>query len=146
LRDWAFAHFDVPKQNLGFGRLIHFLMLGYVIAETPRLSLLAKTGLGEGLQRLGRHSLAVFALGSALSCVGQAMMRITEIQFSSSANVIGLLYTAFGTIGLFLFARYLEWNNTTERRLKVVEEIALAPRPVYSRASWSRRSAVERRR
>jgi hypothetical protein len=147
LRDWAFAHLDVPKQNLGLGRLISFLMLAYVIAETPRLSFLAKTWLGEGLQRLGRHSLAVFALGSLLSCVGQAVMRITEMQFSGSANVIGLLYTGFGTIGLFLFARYLEWNKLTERRQEVVGEVALAQRPVYSRASsLSSRSAPPPRR
>jgi hypothetical protein len=135
LRDWSFAHLDVPKQNLGLGRLAHFLMLAYVISETPRLSFLAKTRLGEGLQRLGRHSLAVFALGSLLSCVGQAVMRITEMQFSGSANVIGLLYTAFGTIGLFLFARYLEWNKSTERRHEVAEEVTLARQPAYSRAS-----------
>jgi hypothetical protein len=110
-RDAAFARLDVPKQNLGLGRLIHFLMLAYAIAKAPRLALLAKSSAGQGLQRLGRHSLAVFALGSILSYVGQAVMSVAGAQFSIAATIVGPLYTLFGVIGLFLFARYLEWNK-----------------------------------
>ena len=120
LRDAAFARLDVPKQNLGLGRLIHFLMLAYVLAQAPRLSALAKSVAGRALQRLGRHSLAVFALGSVLSCVGQAALRVAESQFSVGAAVVGPLYTLFGIIGLFLFARYLEWNNTNVSRRLVL--------------------------
>jgi hypothetical protein len=116
LRDAAFARLDIPKQNLGLGRLIHFMMLAYVIAQTPRLSTLARSVAGQALQRLGRHSLAVFALGSALSCAGQAALRVAEAQFSVGAALVGPLYTLFGIIGLFLFARYLEWNNTNVSR------------------------------
>jgi hypothetical protein len=138
LRDWGFAHFDIPKQNLGLGRLTHFLMLAYVIAETPRLAALAKTAFGQSLQRLGRHSLAVFALGSVLSCVGQALVRVAEAQFSFAPAVVGLLYTVFGVIGLFLFARYLEWNNLNlSRRAPPAEDSFSAASPALLRASSS---------
>lgn len=118
LRDAAFAGLDLPKQNLGLGRLLHFLMLAYVIAQTPRLAALAKSGLGQAFQQLGRHSLAIFALGSVLSCLGQATLSVAEAQFSLGAEIVGPLYTLFGIIGLFLFVRYLEWNKPkAERRL-----------------------------
>jgi hypothetical protein len=138
LRDWAFARFDIPKQNLGLGRLSHFLMLAYVIAQTPFLSAMAKTNAGRSLQRLGRHSLAVFALGSVLSCVGQAITRVAETQFSFGPAVVGPLYTVFGIIGLFLFARYLEWNNLNlGRRATPAGDYLAAASPVLLRASSS---------
>jgi hypothetical protein len=138
LRDWAFARFDVPKQNLGLGRLTHFLMLAYVIAQTPWLSAMTKTAAGQSLQRLGRHSLAVFALGSVLSCVGQALTRVAEAQFSFGPAVVGPLYTIFGIIGLFLFARYLEWNklDSSPRPVSVGDSLATAS-PAFLRASLS---------
>ncbi|HLJ71718.1 MAG TPA: OpgC domain-containing protein, partial [Roseiarcus sp.] len=90
----------------------------YVIAQTPRLAALAKSGLGQAFQQLGRHSLAIFALGSVLSCLGQATLSVAEAQFSLGAEIVGPLYTLFGIMGLFLFVRYLEWNKlSAERRL-----------------------------
>jgi hypothetical protein len=137
-RDAVFARFDMGKQNLGFGRLIHFLMLAYVITQTPLLLKLAKTSVGESLQRLGRHSLAVFALGSLLSCMGQAVIRVAEAQFSVGSTIVGPLYTLFGVIGLFLFARYLEWNNLNpNRRPAVAGDSLSASWPALSRASSS---------
>jgi hypothetical protein len=138
LRDAAFARLDIPKQNLGLGRLIHFMMLAYAIAQTPRLSALAKNSAGRALQRLGRHSLAVFALGSVLSCVGQATLRVAASQFSIAAPLVGPLYTLFGIIGLFLFARYLEWNNTNiSRRLVPVGASFSAVWPDSSHSPFS---------
>ncbi len=138
LRDAVFARLDVPKQNLGLGRLIHFLMLAYVIAQAPRLSALAKSAAGQALQRLGRHSLAVFALGSVLSYVGQATLRVAEAQFSIAGAFIGLLYTVFGIIGLLLFARYLEWNKLSPDRQAVPAANLLSVwRPAFSRSSSS---------
>lgn len=138
LRDAVFARLDVPKQNLGLGRLAHFLMLAYLLAETPRLSALARTAAGQALQRLGRHSLAVFALGSLLSCAGQAVMRVSETHFSGGVSAVGLLYTLFGIVGLYLFARYLEWNDTDmDRRSASAREAFLVFGPAFSRASSS---------
>jgi hypothetical protein len=128
----------MPKQNLGFGRLVHFLMLAYVIAQTPVLTKLAKTSVGQSLQKLGRHSLAVFALGSLLSCMGQAVIRLAEAQFSIGSSIVGPLYTLFGIIGLFLFARYLEWNNLNPSRQPASPGDSFAAlRPAFSRASSS---------
>jgi hypothetical protein len=138
LRDAAFARLDIPKQNLGIGRLVNFMMLAYVIAQTPRVSALARRAAGQALQRLGRHSLAVFALGSVLSCVGQAALRVAETQFSVGAALVGPLYTLFGIIGLFLLARYLEWNNTNaSRRLVPAGNSFSAVWPDSSRSPFS---------
>jgi hypothetical protein len=138
LRDAVFARLDVPKQNLGLGRLIHFLMLAYVIAQTLRFLSIVNSAWGQALQRLGRHSLAVFALGSVLSCAGQATIRVAEAQFSIGAALIGPLYTLFGIIGLFLFARYLEWNNqNVDRRLVPAESSFSAVWLESSRSSFS---------
>ena len=72
LRDAVFSRLDVGKQNLGALRLINFLALAYLVATAPFLTALARTSVGEELQRLGPHSLEVFALGSLLSALGQA--------------------------------------------------------------------------
>jgi hypothetical protein len=116
LRDAAFARLDMAKQTFGLGRLIHFAMLAYVIAQSSRLSALARSTVGQSFQRLGRHSLAVFTLGSILGCVGQAALRVAEAEFSVGAAAFGSLYTLFGIVGLFLFARYLEWNKAQAPR------------------------------
>jgi len=139
LRDAAFARLDVFKQTLGLGRLVHFLALAYVIAMTPGLSAASRTSLGGEFQRLGRHSLAVFAFGSQLACVGQAALAAGQTHFSTGLPIVGLLYTAFAIIGLFLFARYLEWNDSTanRRRLDSAGQIISARLPAFWRASHS---------
>ena len=74
LRDSYGSSLDVSKQNLGLARLVHFLALAYVVAATPLLARLAGGRLGRALQTLGRHSLPVFAAGSLLSAIGQALL------------------------------------------------------------------------
>jgi hypothetical protein len=111
IRDSLFAHLDLLKADLGFGRLAHFLALAYFVSQTPVVTL-ERTTIGRELQRLGRYSLPIFALGSILSCVGQAVMQAATAQTPDWVAAIGLVYTLFGILGLFLFARYLEWNKT----------------------------------
>jgi hypothetical protein len=116
LHDWAFDHLDVPKQNLGLVRLVHFLMIAYLIAQVPFLARLARTVPGRELQRVGRHSLAIFAVGSFFSAVGQVLMRLADARFSDGVESIGLVYALFGVAGLFLLARYLEWTKSSSIR------------------------------
>jgi len=107
IRDGLFAHLDLFKPDLGLVRLAHFVVLAYFVSQT-RVATVERTGIGRELQRLGRYSLPIFALGSILSCAGQAVMQAATVQIPDWVAIIGLVYTLFGIIGLFLFARYLE--------------------------------------
>jgi hypothetical protein len=110
IRDSLFAHLDLFKGNLGFGRLAHFVVLAYFVSQTP-VAAVEWTSIGRELQRLGRNSLPIFALGSLLSCVGQTGMQAAVARIPAWAPTIGLVYTLFGILGLFLFAKYLERNK-----------------------------------
>jgi hypothetical protein len=110
IRDGLFAHLDLFKADLGLGRLAHFVVLAYFVSQT-RVAAVERTATGRELQRLGRYSLPIFALGSILSCVGQTVMQAATAQIPDWAAIIGLVYTLFGILGLFLFARYLERNK-----------------------------------
>jgi hypothetical protein len=112
IRDGLFAHLDLFKPDLGLVRLGHFVVLAYFVSQT-RVAAVERTGIGRELQRLGRYSLPIFALGSILSCAGQAVMQAAMVQIPDWTAIIGLVYTLFGILGLFLFARYLERNKPT---------------------------------
>jgi hypothetical protein len=116
LRDLVFARLDVGKQNLGAARLVNFLALAYVVATSPLSSNLAQTRIGLELQRLGRHSLEVFAVGSLLSALGQAAMTalggIAPEGIEKSLEVVYLLACVGG---LFAVARYLECRALPHR-------------------------------
>jgi len=110
-RDGMFATLDLFKPNLGFARVSHFVILAYFVSQTS-VKAIEQTAIGHELQRLGRYSLAIFALGSIESCVGQAVMQVAATKVPEEASVIGLIYTLFGILGLFLFGRYLERHKT----------------------------------
>ena len=129
LRDQVFAALDVGKQNLGAARLVNFLAIAYLIAISPFLRRLAQTPPGLELQRLGRHSLAVFALSSLLSAVGQA----AAATFSRVAPEAEFVYTLACIGALFALARYLEWR----RFLRGGEAAAGAEAPRFSPSSLS---------
>ena len=113
LRDPVFAALDAGKQNLGAARLVNFLALAYLAATSPRLAQLARTRPGLALQRLGRHSLAVFALVSLLSAVGQVAVSASTSHASTGiAKAIGFGYTLASIGALFALARYLEWRRS----------------------------------
>jgi hypothetical protein len=109
LRDSVYSRLDLLKQNLGVVRLLHFLALAYIVSQLPVFGAISRTVFGQELQRMGRHSLAIFALGTLLSCGGQAVIKIVDAQITDGAEVVGMLYTIFSVVGLVLLARYLEW-------------------------------------
>ncbi len=137
LHNAAFSHLDLLKQTLGVARLIHFVALAYVIWQIS-VAAAERSWIGGELRRLGRHSLPIFALGSVLSCVGQAAMQVVGVKFSGAAPEIGLVYTSFGIFGLFLFARYLERHDSGYSWQTVLAGRPIAAlRPAFSRASHS---------
>jgi hypothetical protein len=109
LRDSVYARFDLLKQNLGVFRLLHFLALAYIVSQLPVSGVISHTLLGQEVQRMGRHSLAIFALGTLLSCGGQALIKLVDAQITDGVEIVGLVYTLFSVVGLILLARYLEW-------------------------------------
>jgi hypothetical protein len=111
LRESVFDRLDLVKQNLGWVRLLHFLALAYIVSQLPVFATLARTTIGREFQRLGRHSLAIFAFGTLLSCAGQAVLKLADTQINDGVELIGMLYTLFGVAGLFLLARYLGWRK-----------------------------------
>jgi hypothetical protein len=112
----AFAFFDVGKQNLGSARIVYFLSLAYAIAMTPRLMALAGPVAGEHLRRVGRHSLQIFAAGSLLSALGQAILAASSAHISDpAAHMFGLIYTIAGLGALIWLARFLEEGVARDR-------------------------------
>jgi hypothetical protein len=111
LWDAVRAALDVDKSNLGLLRLFHFLAMAYVLSQLPLGARLAQTGAGQEVQRLGRNGLAIFAVGSFLSAVGQVTMTLSEVRYSASPHLIGMIFTVLGVVSLFLVGRYLEWSK-----------------------------------
>ena len=131
LRDQLFAELDLFKPNLGFARLAHFVVLAYFVAQTSVVAL-ERTWIGRELQRLGRFSLPVFALGSIISCVGQTVMQVAGTKIPDEVSAIGFVYTLFGILGLFLLGRYLERHRTGLHAKETTDEV---PIPKYVRLS-----------
>ena len=124
LHDVVFAWLDVGKQNLGAARLVNFLALAYLVATSPSLPSLARTPIGQELQRVGRHSLEVFALGSLLCALGQACFTaLGGIAPDNVARYLELGYILVCIGGFFALARYLECP-TLPRRGGLEEAVA----------------------
>ena len=112
LRDGFSGLVDVQKQRLGFGRVLYFLALAYVIAQSRGLARLAVSRAGEEVRRLGRHSLEVFAFGSLLAALGQALLALGAPGGSPEiVESLAIVYTLPSLIGLFGLARFLEWDG-----------------------------------
>ena len=93
------------KTFLSTARLLHVLAGAYLVATIPVLSQWAALPLSHPLVAVGRHSLAVFILGTILAMVGQVMMFVT-----GKNPVIGTLYALLGIALHFAYARYLDWQ------------------------------------
>lgn len=104
----AFQDLDIVKSDLGLGRLIHFLALAYVVTQLRLGQLLQGTALGSEMRRLGRYGLPVFAVGSVLSASGEVTMTLAAVKTSASPQVVGMVFTLLGIIGLMALARHLE--------------------------------------
>jgi hypothetical protein len=120
LREVATAHLDVAKQDLGLARLVHFIALAYLIAAAPGLGRIfarvVRGAVGDAVQSLGRHSLAVFAAGSILSACGQAALAAASPHASPGVEQFaGLAYTLASIATLFAFAHWIECRNNYPR-------------------------------
>jgi len=107
----ASALFDLNKHDLGSGRMLHFLALAYLLAQFRVGDFFKRTVIGPDLMRLGRNGLVIFAAGSLLSAAGQVIMTLAAVKSSASPQVIGMVFTLVGIVGLLALARYLEWNK-----------------------------------
>jgi hypothetical protein len=111
LWDAARPLFDLDKHNLGLGRILHFLALAYVLSQLRIGEVLKRTIVGPDVMRLGRNALTIFSAGSLLSAAGQVIMTLAAVKYSASPQIIGMVFTILGIIGLLALARYLEWNK-----------------------------------
>jgi hypothetical protein len=111
LWDTARPLVDLDKHNLGLGRILHFLALAYVLSQLHIGDVLKRTIVGPDVMRLGRNALTIFSVGSLLSAAGQVIMTLAAVKYSASPQIIGMVFTILGIIGLLALARYLEWNK-----------------------------------
>ena len=82
------------KTYVTWPRLLHILALGYLLSSLGWVREAAASKAASPIAMLGRHALPVFALGSLLSLVGQAIKSIAPASFVLDTAII------FG--GLFL--------------------------------------------
>jgi hypothetical protein len=113
LRDAVTAHLDVAKQDLGLGRLIHFVALAYLVAAATVFGRLiapvVRGAFGNAVQSLGRNSLSVFAAGSFLSACSQAALAAASPHTSARVEgFVGLAYTVASILILFALAYWIE--------------------------------------
>jgi hypothetical protein len=109
LRVAAEVYGDFGKQNLGMARLLNFAALAYLALALSRALTFVDTRPGQALQRLGRHSLAMFAAGSILSAGGQALLAVAaKSALLDVATLLGLVYTLISIAALFILAYGLE--------------------------------------
>ncbi|WP_243369443.1 OpgC family protein [Microvirga solisilvae] len=111
LPEFAGTKFDLVKHDLGLARVLHFLALAYLLAQFHIGDAFKRTPIGPDLIRLGQNALTIFAAGSLLSAAGQVIMTLATVKSSASPQLIGMVFTILGIIGLVALARYLEWNK-----------------------------------
>lgn len=115
LQDWTGSWADLNKTVLGFGRVVHFLALSYLVALTDIPTRMRGRAAFRVLCSLGRHSLAVFAVLSLFAAVGQVLIEAFGHSVFLDATVIGS-----GLAGLCGAATLLE----TRRPERTAEAVA----------------------
>ena len=115
---WPFL--DADKGILGSARLLHFLCLAYVISQIRLGELLLKLRGAGAVAVLGQQSLSVFAAGSLLSAVGQAVLGLAEPYRSNplAFGAIGVATVCAGVTVLVGLARYLTWQQAKGTALR----------------------------
>lgn len=98
---------DFDKTNLSMPRLLHVLALLAVVSRLPMERWIAGNRALQPLVLLGRHSLGVFALGTVLSILAQAL-RIGL----GGAVAFDVLFITAGLMLQMILAWALEWNRT----------------------------------
>ncbi|WP_414472318.1 OpgC family protein [Microvirga sp. M2] len=129
LYEIALTKLDLVKHDLGVVRMLHFLALAYLVTQFRIGDALKTTIVGPDLVRLGQNGLTIFAVGSLLSALGQVIMTLAAVKSSASPQIIGMVFTILGIIGLLALARYLEWNrqNLTARKQGQAKGLGLSP-------------------
>ncbi|MFC0219770.1 hypothetical protein FHS82_001270 [Pseudochelatococcus lubricantis] len=102
----ALGGFD--KTDMGVMRLAHFLALAYLLARFRVGGMLLQWPFGRPMALIGRHGLAIFALGSVLSSAGQIFATLTEGLRLSGNTLTGLAVVPAGIMCLYWLTRYLE--------------------------------------
>lgn len=95
---------DIDKTYVTAPRLLHLLALVYVFAHAPNGSVFRRIGPNNVLSLIGRHSLPVFAVGTVLSLLIQALRLDREASLALDTALIGTGLALH--VGLALF---LEW-------------------------------------
>lgn len=103
---------DSGKHELGLMRISHFMALAYVLTVLPVGAWLTASRMGQEICRLGRHSLAVFVLGTFVAQVCQLTMVASAVTFDVDPQPVGLVTTLIGLVVLFSQARYIEWKKS----------------------------------
>jgi hypothetical protein len=145
---WAYAtRLDMYKPDFGLVRLFHFLALAYLIsaaAVTPDLApgirQVIDSKFGCALQRMGRNSLTIFAMGTLLSLFGRMVLRAASFATGHFLDPpIGLVIALASVWAVFTTSRYIERRGSA----RVLPDWARAN---TFPASWlNRASAVARR-
>lgn len=98
---------EFNKTNLFLPRLLHVLALAYVVAYLPVEKWLNGNALAQPFIVLGRHSLAVFSLGTVLAIWGQ----VVRAQ-ASHGLALDVILVSGGIVAQFALAGVLEWYRS----------------------------------
>ncbi|MDT8856403.1 OpgC domain-containing protein [Paracoccaceae bacterium Fryx2] len=128
---WVGAQHGVPfslhsfdKTYLGAPRLLHILALAYLVTCVPGLRQAAAGWLARPLVLLGRHSLPVFALGTVLCFLMQAIKDVAPPGLGLDTALI------FGGLGLQLALAFVQehWrDNRPPARAATPAAVAATP-------------------
>jgi hypothetical protein len=103
---------EMDKGILGWGRLLHFLALAYVVSQLSVADLLLRLPGSRAVTELGRQSLSIFAAGSILAAVGQIVLRLVPRDEYPLAFRLAGVATVIAGVGLMIgLARYLTWRQ-----------------------------------
>ncbi|WBL33377.1 OpgC domain-containing protein [Sinirhodobacter sp. HNIBRBA609] len=119
LRQWDVPFFlvDFDKTFVSGPRLLHILALAYVLSLPGIVPTIAASRVMTPVRLMGRHGLPVFAMGTVLAILAQAIKEVHPGGFvQDSVLILGGLGLQYG------FARTREWLRSTDH--------AKAPTPV----------------
>jgi hypothetical protein len=117
---------DFDKTNLSLPRLLHVLALACIVSRLPVEYWLRRTGLGRPLILLGRHSLPVFCVGTALA-MAATPVRVSELGHPA----LDLLIIPGGIVVQLALAWVLEWyrgspSTTSSRATRAASSADMA--------------------
>lgn len=106
LESWVdYLHLVNDKTNQSPIRIVHLLAVAWLFhALIPAQAPLLHSTLCRGLALMGRHSLAVFGIGTVLAIVGQILMAETAF-----ALEVQLAICLAGSLALFGVGAFLSW-------------------------------------